>query len=73
MTDNDGGDSKAQDQFEPDISDESTESITARSVLSGIRETAAHMLAEARAEASRAKDEAWQRYQSKTKYRRRKD
>jgi len=70
---NDVDDDAAQDEIEPETPDDSTESITAQSVLRGIRETAAHMLAEARAEASRAKDEAWERYESKTKYRRRKD
>ena len=72
MDEDDNGNA-AQDDLEPDAADEPTEPITTKSVLRGLRKTAAHMLEEARAEASRAKDEAWERYESKTKYRRDRD
>lgn len=72
MADGDENNS-AQDELENDEQAEQTGGISAQSVLRGLRDTAAHMLSEARAEAGRAKDEAWQRYESKTKYRREKD
>ena len=63
--------SYGQDEdLEPYKDDESREPLTAGSILRGLRETAAHMLSEARAEASRAKEEAWDRYAAKTKHRR---
>ena len=60
-------------QSDPDSGDKAEEPISLGSMLQGLRQTAAHMLEEARAEAGRAQDEAWDRYRAKTKYRRNKD
>lgn len=75
MADEENGNT-AQDELDPDATDEPTEQgapVAGQSFLRGLRDAAAHMLSEARAEASRAKDEAWERYESKTKYRRKRD
>ena len=72
----DDSENTGQDEREPEAAEErigKAKSIAPRSFWRGLRDTAAHMLSEARTEANRAKDDAWQRYESKTKRRRDRD
>jgi hypothetical protein len=63
---------EAEDSRQADAEEiaEMLSSLSPGGILRGMRDTAAHMLSEARAETSLAKDEAWDRYGELTKNRR---